>query len=413
MHQPTNTAAPGVSYFTPHQTVPSGTSLAAPEATPAVFRPLTIRSSTFPNRIWCAPMCMYSADNGHATDFHVQHLGAIATRGAGMIMSEAAAVTKEGRISKEDLGIWDDAHIASLARVATYIHSQSKHFSVQLAHAGRKASTVAPWLDHERGKSILATPQIGGWPSSVVGASPIRWSADHALPRELTTAEIAAVVAAFAAAAVRCVKAGVDSLQIHAAHGYLVHSFMSGASNTRTDAYGGAFENRVRILLEIVDAVREVIPSSMPLMVRVSGTDWLPEEKYPTAWTLEDTVRLAKQLYAHGVDLLDVSSGGNHENQQISPHNTYQVQMAEKVKAALLAEGGEPAKLLVSAVGAIADGVWANKIVAEMGVDAVFVARAFLRDPNFVLRCAEELGVRVQPPLQYLRMGRLRREEKL
>ena len=412
MYQPTNTGAPGVPFFTPHQTIPSGTSLAPPDATPAVFRPLTIRNSTFPNRIWCAPMCMYSADNGHATDFHLQHLGAIATRGAGMVMAEAAAVTKEGRISKEDLGIWDDTHVASLAKVATYIHSQSKHFSVQLAHAGRKASTVAPWLDQERGKSILASPRIGGWPGSVVGASPIPWSAAHAVPRELGTPEIASIVAAFAAAAVRCVKAGVDSLQIHAAHGYLVHSFMSGASNTRTDAYGGTFGNRVRLLLEIVDAVREVIPSSMPLMLRVSATDWLSQDEYPTAWKLEDTIRLAKLLYVRGVDLVDISSGGNHERQQISPHNMYQVQMAAKVKAALVAEGGEAAKLLVSAVGGIADGVWANNVVEELGVDAVFAARAFLRDPNFALRCADELGVKVQAPLQYLRMGRLRRTEE-
>lgn len=413
VYQPTNTAAPGIPYYTPAQTIPAGASLDAAESTPKLFRPLTIRGSTFPNRVLLAPMCMYSADYGAATDFHLQHLGAIGTRGAGLVMSEAAAVSPAGRISKEDLGIWDDSHIAPLARIATYLHSQGKHFSMQIGHSGRKGSTVAPWLDNARGKSILAHRGIGGWSDAVVGASAIRWSEGMALPKELSVEEIKAVVGDFAAAAKRALAAGVDSLQIHGAHGYLIHSFLSGASNIRTDSYGGSFENRIRILIETVDAIRAVIPSSMPLMVRISATDWLPAESYPTAWTVEDSIRLAKLLYVRGVDLLDVSSGGNHEKQEIAPHNQYQVEIAARIKKELLAEGGEAAKLLVSAVGGISDGVGANRIVEELGVDAVFIGRAFLRDPGFALVCAKELGVKVQWPLQYLRKGEKPGETKL
>ena len=404
VYQPTNMAAANTPYFTPAQTVPAGTALTPAESTPKLFTPLTIRGSTLSNRILLAPMCTYSAENGHATDFHLQHLGSIGTRGAGMVMTEAAAVSSVGRISPEDLGLWEDSQIAPLARIATYLHSQGRHFSTQLAHSGRKASTVAPWLDRELGKSILAHRGIGGWSDAVVGASALRWSTGMALPRELSPAEIAGVVQDFAAAAVRAVKAGIDSIQIHAAHGYLIHSFLSGVSNTRTDAYGGSFENRIRILLETVDAVRAVVPESMPLMVRISATDWLPADQYPDAWSVENSIALAKLLYVRGVDLLDVSSGGSHEKQEIAPHNSYQAEIAVRIKKELLAEGGDAAKLLVSAVGGIEDGIGANKLL-EDGVDAVFAGRAFLRDPGFALECARELGVKAQWPLQYLRKG--------
>lgn len=415
MHQPANTPAQGVPYYTPHQSPPSGTAITPTDAAtlPKLFTPLTIRGSTLPNRIWTAPMCMYSADNGQLTDFHLQHLGSFATRGAGMVMVEASAVVPEGRISKEDAGIWEDSQIAPLARIATYLHSQGKHLSLQLGHAGRKASTVAPWLDHERGKSILATRVIGGWPDEVVGPSAIPWSRNLATPREMSKAEIRSTVDAFAAAATRCVKAGVDSLELHAAHGYLIHQFLSGVSNTRTDEYGGSFENRIRLLLETINAVRAVIPASMPLFVRISATDWLDKQEYPDAWDVEDTIKLAKLLYPRGVDLLDVSSGGNHEKQMIAPHNEYQVEIAQRVKKELVQAGGEAAKLLVSAVGGIGDGVWANKCLEEKGLDAVFAARAFLRDAGFAATCAEELGVQIQWPKQYLRKGRKRAPQKL
>jgi 2,4-dienoyl-CoA reductase-like NADH-dependent reductase (Old Yellow Enzyme family) len=349
---------------------------------------------------------MYSADEGHLTDFHVQHLGSIATRGAGLVMVEASAVVPEGRISKEDSGIWKDSQAESLRRIATYFHSQGKHLSLQLAHAGRKASVVAPWLGHERGKSIMATKAIGGWPDKVVGPSPIPWSDHLATPIEMSKEDIKDVVQAFAVAATRCVRAGVDSLEIHAAHGYLIHSFLSGASNTRTDEYGGSFGNRIRILMETVDAIRKVIPKDMPLFVRISATDWLDKKEFPTAWDVEDSIALAKLLYVRGVDLLDVSSGGNHEKQKVAPHNEYQVEIAERIKKELLAEGGEAAKLLISAVGGIADGVWANKILEEKGIDCVRAARAFLRNPGFAVECAEQLGVTVEWPTQYHRRGR-------
>jgi 2,4-dienoyl-CoA reductase-like NADH-dependent reductase (Old Yellow Enzyme family) len=250
---------------------------------------------------------------------------------------------------------------------------------------------------------------IGGWSNKVVGPSPIKWSADHALPHELSIAQISDLVSAFVAAAQRAVTAGIDSLEIHAAHGYLIHSFLSGASNTRNDAYGGSFNNRIRLLMEVIDAVRVVIPDSMPLFVRVSATDWLQKDRYPTAWDIPDTIKLAKLLYERGVDLIDVSSGGNHEFQQIPPHNEHQIEIAGKVRAALKQAGGEAAKLLVAAVGGISNGIFANSIVDEDNcparTDVVFAGRAFLRDSGFALACADDLNIRVQWPLQYLRKG--------
>jgi 2,4-dienoyl-CoA reductase-like NADH-dependent reductase (Old Yellow Enzyme family) len=253
---------------------------------------------------------------------------------------------------------------------------------------------------------MLAGREIGGWPDAVVGPSPIAWDPNYALPHELSRQEVRDVTNAFAAAAKRAVRAGVDSVEIHAAHGYLLNSFLSGASNHRTDEYGGSFEGRTRIVFETIEAVRAVIPSAMPLFLRVSSTDWLDEKKYPTAWGVADTIRLAKLLYVRGVDLLDCSSGGNHPEQNIQPHNEYQIEIAGQVKKALREEEGEAGKLLIGAVGGVGDGKWANKIVADGMADVVLAARAFLRSSEFTLTCADELGVKVQWPLQYLRRGR-------
>ncbi|KAL7266684.1 NADH-dependent flavin oxidoreductase [Rhizina undulata] len=409
-YQPKNTPAPNTPYFTPLQSPPSGT--AAPlesqpvvntaEKFPPLFKPLKIRDAEFPNKIFCAPMCMYSADYGKLTDFHLMHLGGIAFRGPGLVMVEATAVMPEGRISPEDSGIWEDAQIEPLKRIVTFIHSQSHHVSLQLAHAGRKASTVAPWLGDERGKSILAGEGIGGWPSAVVAPSAIPWDDLHANPRELSIPEIKSLVKAFGDGAERALKAGIDSLEIHAAHGYLIHEFLSPVSNTRTDEYGGSFENRIRFLKEIAFEVRSRMPAGMPLFVRVSATDWL-ESIYPEAWEIEQTARLAKVLYGWGVDLIDVSSGGNHPKQKFGMHSDYQIDLAARVRRELDAEGGDAKKLLVGAVGGIVEGKQANDILVKGKADVVFVARQFLREPNFVLRAAKDLEIEVKWPNQYMR----------
>ncbi|RPB16629.1 FMN-linked oxidoreductase [Morchella conica CCBAS932] len=404
-----NVAAPGVPYFTPHQSPPSGSALPLSEQPvhkdklPKLFEPLKIRDAVFPNRAFCAPMCMYSCADGKLTDFHMVHLGGIAYKGAGLVMVEASSVRPEGRISPEDSGIWEDAQIESLSKIVTYVHSQGHHLSVQLAHAGRKASTVAPWLA-ARGRSNTATADIGGWPDNVVSSTTTPWSSDYPVPRMLSIAEIKDIVKAFGDAAVRAVKAGVDSVELHAAHGYLLHQFLSTATNQRTDEYGGPFENRVRFVLEAIQEIRSRIPQGMPFFLRLSGTDWLDTAKYPGAWDIEQTIRLAKLLYPLGVDLLDVSSAGNHEEQKIPVHiKGYQTSLAGKVKKVLTEEGGEAAKLLISAVGGITDGAQANQILEEGQVDAVFIAREFLRDSSFVMRAAKQLEVQVRWPLQYQR----------
>jgi 2,4-dienoyl-CoA reductase-like NADH-dependent reductase (Old Yellow Enzyme family) len=359
-------------------------------------------------------MCMYSAQDGHLTDFHLIHLSAFAYRGASLTIIEATSVLPNGGITAEDSGLWTDSQIAPIRRIADFVHSQNQKLGIQLAHAGRKASTIAPWL-LERGQTITATEEVGGWPEDVMGPSAIRWGEGYPMPREMSAQDIQDVINGFRDAAKRAVEAGVDVIEIHGAHGYLISSFLSPISNRRTDSYGGSFENRIRLLVDIIKAIREVIPSGMPLLLRVSSTEWM--EKEPESWDVESTIRLAKLLPALGVDLLDVSSGGNNEKQAVTPFNNYQVGIAGKVREELYKAGVRD--LLIGAVGMITEAEAAKEIVEkgkgdglveiedENGgiakADIVLVARQFLREPEWVLRVAFRLGIKVQWPSQYSR----------
>jgi 2,4-dienoyl-CoA reductase-like NADH-dependent reductase (Old Yellow Enzyme family) len=363
-------------------------------------------------------MCMYSADNGHLTDFHLVHLGAFAYRGASLTIIEASAVLPNGRITPQDAGLWTDSQIAPIKRIADFLHSQNQKLGIQLAHAGRKASACAPWLV-ERGKAVTATEDVGGWPNNVMGASAIKWGEGFANPREMTGQDIQDVINGFRDSAKRALEAGVDVIEIHAAHGYLLSSFLSPISNRRTDNYGGSFENRIRLLLEVIKAIREVIPKGMPLLVRVSSTEWM-DKQVSESWDVESTIRLAKLLPALGVDLLDVSSGGNNEKQAMTPYNDFQIGIAGRIREELHESGIKD--LLIGAVGMITEAEAAKAIVengnagkkdetveiedeqgARAKADIVLVARQFLREPEWVLRVAYRLGVKVQWPQQYHR----------
>ncbi|GLB42195.1 putative NADH:flavin oxidoreductase / NADH oxidase family protein [Lyophyllum shimeji] len=387
-----NVPAPNVPYFTPAQIPPAGTALdPQPDGKPIpkLFQPLKIRGVELQNRIILSPLCQYSSKDGFAQPWHMAHLGGIFTRGPGLSFIEAIAVLPEGRITPEDVGIWSDEHIAPVAQIIEFAHTQGQKIAMQLAHAGRKASTVAPWISGD----TLASEEAGGWPDNVWGPSPIQFNETSAKTKELTKEGIKNVVKAFADAAIRAVKAGTDVIEIHNAHGYLLHEFLSPVSNKRTDEYGGSFENRTRLTLEVVDAVRAVIPKDMPLFLRISATDWL-EESMPNepSWTSQDTVRLAPILFEHGVDLLDVSSGGNHPAQRIKAGPAYQAPFAEAVKRALPSGHG----LLVSAVGSITDGHIAKGILDKDQADAVMVGRGFQKNPGLVWAFADDLGVQIR-----------------
>ncbi|TCD67420.1 hypothetical protein EIP91_012392 [Steccherinum ochraceum] len=383
-----NSPAPNTPYFTPAQYPPSGTAASQDEKSlPKVFQPLKVRGLEFHNRIWLSPLCQYSAENGFPTDWHMAHLGGIISRGPGLSFVEATAVLPEGRITPEDTGIWSDAHIEPWKRIVQFAHSQNQKIGIQLAHAGRKASTVAPWL-HLSGAGASAVEN--GW-DNVVG--PTNESFSDAFPKvnALTIPQIKEVVKAFADSAKRSLKAGFDVIEIHNAHGYLLHEFVSPAVNTRTDEYGGSFENRIRLTLEVVDAVRAVIPAHTPLFLRISATDWLEESLAgKPSWTSEDTVKLADVLADHGVDVLDVSSGGNSPLQKIKGGPAYQAPFAEAVKKAL----GD--KIIVTSVGNITDAHIAEGVLEKGQADAVFVGRGFQKDPATVWTFAEQLGVKVQ-----------------
>ncbi|KAG4029637.1 hypothetical protein MFRU_015g01730 [Monilinia fructicola] len=408
-------------YATPAQNPPAGT--ATSQDPPTLFSPLTIRSLTFQNRIWVAPMCMYSANAGHLSDFHLVHLGAFAYRGASLTIIEATAVRPEGRISPGDAGLWDDAQVAGFRRVADFAHGQGQKIGVQLAHAGRKASTLPPWMV-PRGKSAVAEEKDGGWPQAVKGVSALRWGEGYAEPSEMTLEDLRDVVAAFRDAAKRAVKAGIDVIELHGAHGYLLHSSLSPVSNKRTDRYGGSWENRTRLLIETIKAVRSVIPEGMPLLLRISATEWLDGVE---SWDVPDTIRLAKLLPALGVDLLDVSSAGNSPTQKIGMHTDYQISIAGEIRAALHKEGIKDLK--IGCVGMITEAEAAKShledgpatypnagetvdVTDEQGkiakADVVLVARQFMREPEWVFRVAYRLGVDVQWPVQYLRAGFLK-----
>lgn len=365
-------------------------------------------------------MCMYSASNGSLTDFHLVHLSAFAYRGASLTIIEATSVLPNGRITPEDSGLWSDDQVPPIRRIADFLHSQNQKLGIQLAHAGRKASTCAPWLVQTRGKSITATEDVGGWPEDVMGASAIRWGEGFAMPREMSLRDVQDVINGFRDSAKRAVEAGVDVIEIHAAHGYLLCSFLSPISNVRTDKYGGSFENRIRLLVEVIQAIRAVIPQGMPLLVRVSSTEWMEKSGAPESWDIESTIRLAKLLPGLGVDLLDVSSGGNNEKQAVTPYNDFQIGIAARIRKELYDAGIK--ELLIGAVGMITEAEHAKSIVEngepvpeadtveiedEQGAiakaDIVLVARQFLREPEWVLRVAYSLGVEVQWPQQYHR----------
>lgn len=355
----------------------------------ALFEPFTLRSLTVPNRIWMAPMCQYSAvaegpDEGAPTDWHFQHLAARAVGGMGLILTEATAISPEGRISPHDLGLWNDTQTEAFRRITAFLKSQGSVPGIQLAHAGRKASTDAPW----RGGTPLGTDE-GGWRPA--GPSPLPFDDRHQVPAELTADGIRRVTAEFARAAERALAAGFEVAEVHGAHGYLIGEFLSPHSNHRTDGYGGTFENRTRFALEVVDAIRAVWPDDRPLFFRISATDWLETD----GWTPDDTVRLAALLREHGVDLLDVSSGGNASGVRIPLGPGYQVPFAARVRR----ETGLP----VGAVGLITEPDQAEKIVANGEADAVLLGRELLRDPSWAQRAARALGGDVHVPDQYLR----------
>lgn len=353
--------------------------------TPAhLFSPLEIGSITLPNRVVVSPMCEYSSEDGFANDWHLVHLGSRAVGGAGLIFTEAAAVMPEGRISPQDLGFWKDEHIAPLRRITEFLHGQGAYAGIQLAHAGRKASTWRPW----EGEGVVG-PEQGGW-TEVLAPSAVAFAPNYPQPKQLDRAGIARVCTAFRDAAQRAERAGFDVIEIHAAHGYLLHEFLSPLSNQRTDEYGGSFENRVRALLEIVDAVRGVWERERPLFVRISATDWTEG-----AWDLEQSVRLAGLLKERGVDLIDVSSGGNVAGAHIPVGPGYQTQFAEAIRVRT--------GILTGAVGMITDPAQAAHIVRTGQADLVIIAREFLRDPYWPVHAAAALGEAAAWPVQYLR----------
>lgn len=350
---------------------------------PSLFDPLTLRDVTLPNRVVVSPMCQYSAAEGLSNDWHLVHLGSRAVGGAGLVLTEATAVTPEGRISPHDLGIWSDPHTEALAGVTRFIASVGSVAGVQLAHAGRKASTARPW----EGQGAVA-PADGGW--MPVAPSALPFAPGYAAPLALDEAGIAAVVDAFRAAASRALAAGFSVVELHAAHGYLLHEFLSPLVNRRDDRYGGSFENRIRLLLEVTRAVRAVWPERLPLFVRLSVTDWVDG-----GWDLEQSVELARRLRPLGVDLIDCSSGGVVPEARIPAGPGYQVPFAAEIRRA--------AGVLTGAVGFITSPAQADQIVRTNQADCVLLAREMLRDAYWPLHAARALGRDTPWPAQYLR----------
>ena len=423
-------------YFTPEHAVSPGTPLHLTPATPTLFTPLTIRGATLRNRIAVSPMCQYSTahagpDVGALTDYHIATLGHYALKGAGCVIAEATGVEPRGRISPNCPGLWTDAQEAALKRVLTFVRSQGAAAGVQLAHAGRKGSTTAPWV----GRSVRAGADVGGWPDDVVGPTGgpeeawdgLGGEGRFCVPRALREAEMPALVEAFAPAARRAARAGADLVEIHSAHGYLLHQFLSPVTNRRTDGYGGSFEGRTRLLREVVGAVRAAVGERVAVFVRISTTDWLEgtdvERERGGSWTVDQAVALAKLLPGWGADLLDASSGGNHPAQrtgsiaQSGAQNDYQTRIAARIRREVRAEG---LPLLVGAVGLVTEAGQARDLVQaeaaaagaatdaregrEPAADVVLIARQFMREPEWVFKVANELGVDVAWPSQFLRV---------
>jgi len=361
---------------------------------PDLLTPLSLRETEIPNRLMVSPMCQYSVEDrdGVATEWHHVHLGSRAVGGAGLVMAEATAVEPRGRITPEDLGIWSDEHAAALERTTEFVRSQGAVPGIQLAHAGRKASKTRPWA----GSEPLA-PDEGGWPVVGPTADPWPYEGEPPATERLSTEDIAEVVDAFRTAAEHALDAGFEVAEVHAAHGYLLHEFLSPATNHRDDEYGGSFENRARIVREVTRAVRAVWPDDRPVFVRLSGTDWLPDRD---AWTVEQSARLADLLAEDGADLVDVSSGGivpESSPEWAGPN--YQLSLAEHVRE------NSASDIAVGTVGGITTAQQADGIVRNGRADLAIVGREFLRDPYFGLHAARHLGDgdRNEPPVQYSR----------
>ncbi|KAK1633430.1 hypothetical protein BDP81DRAFT_474044 [Colletotrichum phormii] len=377
-----NPAAKDAPYYTPSQSPPAGTAILPPSPTscssssplPKLFTPLTIRSLTLQNRLFLAPLCQYSADptaGNLATDWHLTHLGGILQRGPGLALMESTAVVPEGRITLQDLGLWSDAQIPPLRRITAFAHAQGQKIGIQLSHAGRKASTVAPFIH----ANATSSKGVGGWPEEVYAPSALRFNEVYPLPKALTLAQINDIKTAFVDAALRAVQANFDVVEIHAAHGYLLHQFLSPIANIHTDAYGsGSFANRTRLVLEIVELVRAAIPQGMPLLVRISATDWFDDrtDVVPRSCTLADSCRLAPLLADRGVDLLDATS--------IKGGPGYQAGFAKEIK---------------KVVGGISTGTMAEGLLQD-GLDVVMCGRWFQKNPGLVYAYADELGVKVK-----------------
>jgi len=464
-------STPGISYFSPQHDISPGALTPLSKSTPTLFTPLKIRDVTLKNRIIVAPMCQYSTapdgpNIGALTDYHLVTLGHYALKGAAMVMIEASGVQPNGRISPYCPGIWQDEQIEGVRRVSEFIKSQGGIAAIQLAHAGRKGSTTPGWIAAKsKLLSMRSTTDVGGWPENVVGpmggeeecwdGKGMSETGGYWPPRALSVKEIREMVQDWAKAAERAVKAGIEVIEIHAAHGYLINQFLSPITNRRTDDYGGSFENRTRILVEIIQAIRKVIPAGMPLFLRVSSTEWMEETdlgKKLGSWDVESSIKLAKLLPGLGVDLLDVSSGGNHPLQRINMFNSkdYQTKIAAQIRRELKAENKN---LLIGAVGLITEAEQARDIVetsnlspdsvaaqalpsiqpsqtspatsivkeelaeAETAVamtdakgekepmaDVILVARQFMREPEWVLKIAAMLKVDVAWPSQFLRV---------
>ncbi|KAG0200759.1 hypothetical protein BGX28_006275 [Mortierella sp. GBA30] len=371
---------------------PIDASLPDADKVPLLFQPFTVKDLTIANRVVVAPMCMFSSTDGFFTDFHLVHLGSFAASGAGLVIAEATGVLPNARISPSDTGLWKEEHIPGLKRIADFVHAQGSKLGIQLAHAGRKASVKAYYAN---------VPESEYWKDNVVapsGGADFQWDSNHHIPRELSVEEIQETVKAFGAAAIRAAKAGLDMVEIHAAHGYLIHQFLSPVSNHRTDQYGGSLENRARFLIEVIREVRANFPAEKPIFLRVSATDYVEHLNEPS-WEIEQTVQIAKWVKEAGVDVFHVSSGGNTAKQVVKYAPNYQVPFAERVKK-------EVPGLTVVAVGVITGGKQANEVLEQERADLIAVGRAFLRHPNFVLNAAQELNVKAKFSQQYER-GRM------
>ncbi len=357
------------------------------EEMPSLFDPFTVKSITLRNRIGVSPMCQYSSTDGRMDDWHLVHLGARASGGAALVVAEASAVSPDGRITAGDAGIWSDDQVEPLARIGRFVRSQGAVLGIQIAHAGRKASDAIPW----KGGGQIPDGEPGGWPT--LSASPIAFGSSlPKVPRAMSLGDIATVQGQFVQAAIRALTAGCEWLELHAAHGYLIHQFLSPLSNHRSDAYGGSFDNRIRFLLETTRAVRQVWPDRLPLTVRLSCTDWVDG-----GWDIDQCVEVSRRLKAEGVDLVDCSSGGLVPGAKIPVGPGYQVPFAERIR--------REAAIGTIAVGMITEPAQADAIIRSEQADVVFLARAFLRDPDWALNAARQLRClnRLSPPIQYAR----------